>query len=98
MLSDHTDLPEGVPSYNRGAFIEDTYNGITYALGSINFYNYVWLDREGSVLQEGPYFSSPSEVVNQTSNRYYLIGTNVDKDVSLELSLNGLTEATVLAK
>ncbi|CAA6802276.1 MAG: Unknown protein [uncultured Campylobacterales bacterium] len=39
VLSKHTNAPSGY-IYNTGDWINSTYNGVTYKLGSINFFNY----------------------------------------------------------
>jgi len=40
MLSDHENLNNDLPEYNIGDFFTSTLNGITYKMGSINFFNY----------------------------------------------------------
>jgi len=87
LLSDKTTLVS-MPKYNTDAFTVDTYNGIAYDLGSINFFNY------------NPSVSINSTVgtVNPQGNYYYKVGNGLSGVVHIEVLLNGLTEATLIVK
>lgn len=88
MLSDHIS-PYGLPTYNTGDFTPSTYNGITYDLGSVNFFNYY----------PQPNIYSRAGRVRPEGNYYYKIGDNLTGDISLNLdNLNGQTEVTLIAK
>lgn len=87
MLSDH-DMLVNTPEYNTGDFTLDTYNNTTYELGSINFFNYI----------PQPTIYTTSGTVEPQGNYYYLIGKGVTGDINITLELNGLTEATLIAK
>jgi hypothetical protein len=87
MLSDHTDLVD-TPIYNTGDFVESSYDGITYDLGSINFFNY---DPQPTIYTEGG-------TVQPQGNYYYKIGENISGKVDINITLNGTTEATLIAK
>jgi len=87
MLSDHENLVD-IPFYNTGDFTLSSYNGITYDLGSINFFNYI----------PQPTIHTTSGTVQAQGNYYYKIGDNLTGDVTLSLELNGQTEATLIAK
>ena len=87
MLSDHTDLQD-LPVYNTGDFTEDTYNNSTYQLGSINFFNY----------DPKPTLHTSNGTVAPQGNYYYKVGEGLHGNVTIDLSLNGTTEATLIAK
>jgi hypothetical protein len=87
MLSDNNNLQDK-PTYNTGDFTEDTYNNSTYQLGSINFFNY----------DPQPTIQTTAGTVQPQGNYYYKIGDNLTGTVSIDLSLNGTTEATLIAK
>jgi hypothetical protein len=87
-LSDHANLAPGTPTYNTGDFTLDIYNGVTYDLGSINFFNY----------SPQPSIKTTAGEVKPQGNYYYKIGDNLSGTVTLELNLNGTTEATLIAK
>ncbi len=93
MLSDHVDLLN-TPFYNTGDFTYDLHNGITYELGSINFFNYILLNP----LQDGPKIYTTAGTIQPQGNYYYKIGDNVTGDFNMTLELNGQTEATLIAK
>jgi len=80
--------PEDLPTYNTGDFTNNTYNSTTYNMGSINFFNYDPL----------PTIHTTAGIVQAQGNYYYKIGDNLTGDVTLELELNGQTEATLIAK
>lgn len=87
MLSDHTNLQD-LPVYNTGDFTEDTYNNSTYQLGSINFFNY----------DPKPTLYTSNGTVAPQGNYYYKVGEGLHGNVTIDLSLNGTTEATLIAK
>lgn len=87
MLSDHDNLVD-VPFYNTGDFTYSTYNGTTYEMGSINFFNYDPL----------PTIHTTAGTVSAQGNYYYKVGGNLTGDVTINLELNGQTEATLIAK
>jgi hypothetical protein len=80
--------PENAPVYNTGDFTYDDYGSSTYDLGSINFFNYspklIAKTTAGTVAPQGNY--------------YYKIGDNLTGIVNIDLTLNGSTEATLIAK
>jgi len=87
MLSDHDNLVD-VPFYNTGDFTYSTYNSTTYEMGSINFFNYNSL----------PTIYTTAGTVEAQGNYYYKIGTNLTGDITIDLELNGQTEAILIAK
>jgi predicted RNA-binding protein with RPS1 domain len=78
LLSDMTNAPTGM-KFNTGTWFESTQGDITYSLGSINLYNYLY--QSGSVSHSGPYIygngSSMDSRVNPSSNTYYQAGNDV---------------------
>ena len=87
ILSDNTNVTNA-PKYNTGDFTNTTMNGVTYQMGSINFFNYT----------SQPKISTTTGTLNPRANYFYKIGTNVTGNISLSLKLNGQTEATVVVK
>ncbi len=87
LLSDHENL-EDTPFYNTGDFTEESYNGTTYQMGSINFFNY----------SPTPTIYTTTGTIPKKGNYYYKIGDNLTGDVTVELELNGQTEVTLIAK
>jgi len=87
LLSDNENL-ENTPFYNTGDFTPDTYKNSTYQLGSINFFNY----------DPQPTIQTTAGTVQPQGNYYYKIGDNLTGTVTIDLSLNGTTEATLIAK
>jgi hypothetical protein len=73
--------PEDLPTYNFGDFKDVYYDGVTYNLGSINFFNY----------NPTPYFYTIDDgtdlYVEPQSNKYYLIGENLTGDIDLSLDI-----------
>ncbi len=65
-------------SYNFGDFKESSYNGITYKLGSINFYNY----------NPEPQFKS-SASLEKNSNLYYKVGDNLSGKIKIDIDSGG---------
>ena len=87
VLSDH-DMLIDTPVYNTGDFMINTYNDITYDLGSINFFNYIPL----------PTINTTSGFVSPHGNYYYKIGDNLTGDIDINLVLDDQIEATLIAK
>ena len=87
MLSDHENLQD-TPLYNTGDFILDTYGNSTYQLGSINFFNY----------DPQPTIHTSNGTVEPQGNYYYKIGEGLSGTVDINITLNGTTEATLIAK
>jgi len=80
--------PEDLPTYNAGDFIESSFGDTTYDLGSINFFNY---DPQPTIYTTGG-------TIEPQGNYYYLIGTGVSGKIDVNITLNGTTEATLIAK
>ncbi len=87
LLSDHENL-EDTPFYNTGDFTEESYNGTTYQMGSINFFNY----------SPAPTIYTRTGTIPKKGNYYYKIGDDLTGEVTVELELNGQTEVTLIAK
>ncbi len=87
LLSDNKNL-QNTPEYNTGDFTQDIYNASTYELGSINFFNY----------SPAPTINTAAGTVNAQGNYYYKVGDNLTGTVTIDLTLNGTTEATLIAK
>jgi len=88
MLSDIVDPEQSIPTYNTGDFLYDTYGNSTYALGSINCFNY----------DPQPTLQTDDGTVAAEGNYYYKIGENLTGTVSLDLDLGDDTEAILIAK
>lgn len=88
LLSD-IESPENLPTYNTGDFTYRTHNGTTYDMGSINFFNYDPLPT---------IYTAAGGTVQAQGNYYYKVGDNLTGDVTINLELNGQTEATLIAK
>jgi len=87
ILSDNTNVTD-VPKYNTGDFTNSIFNGVTYQMGSINFFNYASRVKMYSI----------TGTINPKANLLYKIASNVTGNISLSLRLNGQTEATVVIK
>jgi hypothetical protein len=87
MLSDHTNL-QNTPWYNTGDFTQDTYRNSTYQLGSINFFNY----------SPQPTIYTSNGSVEPQGNYYYKVGDGLNGTVDINITLNGTTKATLIAK
>jgi len=88
VLLSSIESPENLPTYNTGDFTDSPYNGTTYEMGSINFFNYDPL----------PNISTKAGTVQAQGNYYYKVGDGLTGDVTINLELNGQTEATLIAK
>lgn len=88
VLLSNIESPENLPTYNTGDFMYSTYNGTTYEMGSINFFNYDPL----------PTIYTIANSVEAEGNYYYSVGENLTGDITISLELNGDTEATLVAK
>lgn len=90
LLSDRTDIAPSLPiRYNRGDFFYDSYNGIVYPLGSINFFNYA---PQPSMVLSG------TAHVNADGIRFFKIGnSNVGKK-QIAIDINGSAELTLIVE
>jgi len=83
--------PEGLPTYNTGAFIDIAYGDSVYSFGSINFFNYY--------PQLKLYTRNTTNLnIEPEANLYYLVGTNISNDVNISINLNSNTKAVLIAK
>jgi len=87
LLSD-IESPEDLPTYNTGWFTDSVHGETTYEMGSINFFHYAPL----------PTIHTTSGTVSAQGNYYYKIGENLTGDITIDLELNGQTEAILIAK
>ena len=87
ILSDIDDLDSSKPKYNFGAFKETNYEGITYKLGSINFFNY----------NPQPTMSS-SKTVNKNANLYYKLGSDLSGTVKVNVNMQKGGDISIIAK
>ncbi len=87
ILSDKTNLDSSKPRYNFGDFKYSSYGGITYKLGSINFFNY---------------YPQPSfhreKSVNENGNLYYKVGENLSGTVKINVNIEKGGDVIVIAK
>ena len=89
MLSNFSNLSSDLPKYNFGDFLTLDYNGISYDMGSINFFNY----------SEEPKLHTTVDSINPHANYYYKIGENITSaSVDLNITLDADTTATLIAK
>jgi len=89
MLSDKDDLDSSFPRYNFGDFKEVTYDGITYELGSINFFNY----------DPQPNFDD-NKKLNKHGTLYYKVGDGkLSGDIKISVEFSGVGgDVTVITK
>lgn len=87
ILSDVDDLNSSKPRYNFGDFKETTYDGITYKLGSINFFNY----------DPMPTMSS-SKTINKDANLYYKVGNSLSGEVKINVNIEKGGDVIIIAK
>ncbi len=88
VLLSNIESPENLPTYNTGDFTYNTYKNTTYDMGSINFFNYDPL----------PTIYTTAGTVQAQGNYYYKVGSDLTGDITINLELNGQTEATLIAK
>ena len=86
ILSDRLNAPNGY-RYNFGTFQNSSFRGVTYRLGSINFYNYI----------PSPRFRS-SAYLDKNANLYYKIGNNLKGLYKIDLNIPKGATLTVIAK
>lgn len=98
LLSDSTAAPTDY-RYNSGTWFNSTLGSISYNLGSINLYNYIY---EGQI---GPYYFNNSPVgamdypnFPRTSNFIYLAGNSLIGSISDSFNLPPGTTLTIVAK
>ncbi|MBN2546878.1 MAG: hypothetical protein JXB50_13845, partial [Spirochaetes bacterium] len=105
LLSDNLSPPAGYYKYNQGdIWFTSTKGSITYNLGSINLYNYKYIDE--SYTQTGPYIYIFTPVGSPiypylfySSNRYYRAGNNITGILSESIDLkNSNVKLTVVIK
>ena len=87
ILSDVDDLDNSKPRYNFGDFKNTTYGGITYKLGSINFFNY----------SPKPSMNS-SKTLNKDANLYYKVGSNLSGKVKIDVNIEKGGDVIIIAK
>ncbi|MCF6245048.1 MAG: hypothetical protein L3J43_08415, partial [Sulfurovum sp.] len=87
LLSDQEHLAPEKPTYNTGDFTVSQMGDVVYKMGAINFFNYV----------TKPTFSSCTTVKPQ-ANCYYKVGDNLSGKVTIDLTLNDTTSATLIVK
>jgi hypothetical protein len=88
LLSDRDNLREGMPSYNRGDFTVTQKGDVVYKLGSINFFNYT----------PKPTINTVEGDVEPQGNYYYKVGDNITGTVTIDLTLDDTTSATLVVK
>ena len=88
LLSDSDNLATDKPVYNRGDFLDDTYNKSTYEIGSINFFNYT----------PQPAIATDAGSVAKHGNYYYQVGENLTGNVTISMKLDPAIEATLITK
>ena len=86
ILSDRVNVGDKV-QYNFNDFKYSSFKGITYELGSINFFNYV----------PQPQFKS-SETLDANGNLYYLVGRNLSSIVQLNIDIPKGADISIIAK
>ena len=87
ILSDVDDLDNSKPRYNFGDFKTTAFDGITYKLGSINFFNY----------SPKPKMLS-SKTLNRDANLYYKIGSNLSGTVKVDVNIEKGGDVIIIAK
>jgi len=88
MLSDRTDAKKDQYSYNTGDFTVNEKLGTIYKMGAINFFNY----------SSQPTISSNIGTVKPQGNYYYKVGDNLTGNVTIDLTLDTNTKATLIVK
>ena len=74
-------------SYNFGDFKYTSFNGTTYEMGSINFFNYI----------PTPSFNN-SAILNKNANLYYKVGSNLSGTINLSVNIQKGADITIIAK
>ena len=86
ILSDNEGTSDDIPRYNFGDFKNVSYNGITYNLGSINFFNY----------DPQPTFKS-SATLDANANLYYHLG-ELEGSATINVDIPKGGDITIIAK
>ena len=86
ILSDKTNAPNRL-KYNFGDFKYTQFNGITYSLGSINFFNYI----------PNPSYNMV-KVLNNNANLYYKVGSNINGNVVVNVNIEKGGDITIISK
>ena len=88
ILSDVDDLDSSKPRYNFGDFKYTTYRGVTYKLGSINFFNY----------SPTPTMKK-SDTLNRDANLYYKVGNGkLSGKVKIDVNIEKGGDIIIIAK
>lgn len=87
ILSDQINL-QNLPTFNSGDFTYTEYNGLNYALGSVNFFNY----------SPQPTMQTSSGNVRPHANYYYKVGSTMRGNIDINLTMDDTTEATLICK
>ncbi|MBN1647601.1 MAG: hypothetical protein JW874_06180, partial [Spirochaetales bacterium] len=101
LLSDSTDAPEDY-RYNTGTWFTSTLGSVSYDLGSINLFNYVY--DTGSSAYTGPYlYTDPANIGRDerqggTSNLYFRYGTNLTGTVETNIRFDNTDVLTIVIK
>jgi len=99
-----SDIIEGAPEsyrYNVGSYFKSSLNNVSYNLGSINLFNYVYGDS-----YTGPFLNKTNLVgeeqgltkVLSSSNLYYLLGQKLRGKITKKINLDDNVKLTVVAK
>jgi len=84
--------PYGLPTYNFGDFKDVSYGNVTYNLGSIDFFKYAPTPKLYSI-DDGNNIN-----IQPHSNKYYLIGQELDGTIDLNISIPTGTKAILISK
>lgn len=86
--NEHLNIDSGLV-FNTGDYISSQFNGLTYDLGSINFFNYT----------PTPSISNVMGTVNANANYYYRVGDNLTGDLTVSIKQeSGLTTSLVIVE
>jgi len=88
MLSDHTDAKKDQFSYNTDDFTVNENLETIYKMGAINYFNY----------DPKPNIFTTIGTVKPQGNYYYKVGNNVTGTVTIDLTLDANTKATLIIK
>jgi len=83
--------PQDLPTYNFGEFAINSYDGIDYDLGSIDFFRYSPTPK----LYDGNSFDHD---VQPHSNLYYIIGQNLSGSIDIDITLDSGEKALLITK